>query len=250
MVNGKTVTVIVPSFNEEENIENTVKNILLAINNYFDDYEILLFDDGSTDRTGKIIDKLAAENLNVKAIHNGINRGFGYSYNQGVELSSMGYISVLPGDNEIHERSMSDMFKLIGNADIIVPYVINTEVRPRTRRIVSSLYIFIMNLLFKCDLHYYTGPAILKSEFLKNIPLKTSSFAFISSVLVRLIRSGHSFIEVPIYLKKQVGRRSKAFRIKNVIGVIWTIIKLFWETEFVQKEKYNKFPIKRVIPYI
>ena len=139
---------------------------------------------------------------------------------------------------------------LIGDADIIVPYVINTEVRPRTRRIVSSLYIFIMNLLFKCDLHYYTGPAILKSEFLKNIPLKTSSFAFISSVLVRLIRSGHSFIEVPIYLKKQVGRRSKAFRIKNVIGVIWTIIKLLWETEFVQKEKYNKFPINRVVLYI
>ena len=250
MVNGKTVTVIVPSFNEEENIENTVKNILIAINNYFDDYEILLFDDGSTDKTGEIIDKLAAGNLNVKAIHNSVNRGFGYSYNKGVELASMGYISVLPGDNEIHERSIADMFRLIGDADIIVPYVINTEVRPRTRRIVSSLYIFIMNLLFKCDLHYYTGPAILKSEFLKNVPLKTSNFAFMSSVLVRLIRSGQSFIEVPIYLKKQVGRKTKAFRIKNVVGVIWTIFKLFWETEFFQKEKYNKFPVKRVTPYL
>lgn len=250
MASGKTVTVIVPSFNEEENLENTVKNILIAINNNFDDYEILLFDDGSTDRTGEIIDKLAAENPSIKAIHNGVNRGFGYSYNKGVALASMDYISVLPGDNEIHEQSMSDMFKLIGEADIIVPYVINTEVRPRTRRIVSNLYIFIMNLLFKCDLHYYTGPAILKSEFLKNIPLKTSSFAFISSVLVRLIRSGQSFTEVPIYLKKQVGRRSKAFRIKNVIGVLWTIAKLFCEVEFTQKGKYNKFPVKRVMPYI
>ena len=250
MVNGKTVTVIVPSFNEEENIENTVKNILIAINNYFDDYEILLFDDGSTDKTGEIIDKLAAGNLNVKAIHNSVNRGFGYSYNKGVELASMGYISVLPGDNEIHERSIADMFRLIGDADIIVPYVINTEVRPRTRRIVSSLYIFIMNLLFKCDLHYYTGPAILKSEFLKNVPLKTSSFAFMSSVLVRLIRSGQSFIEVPIYLKKQVGRKTKAFRIKNVIGVLWTIAKLFCAVEFTQKVKYNKFPVKRVTPYL
>jgi|SRR3972149_478744 len=250
MVNGKTVTVIVPSFNEEENIENTVRHILVAINNNFDDYEVLLFDDGSTDRTGEIIDKLAAENPSIKAIHNGVNRGFGYSYNKGVELASMDYISVLPGDNEIHERSIADMFRLIGDADIIVPYVINTEARPRTRRIVSSLYIFIMNLLFKCDLHYYTGPAILKSEFLKNVPLKTSSFAFMSSVLVRLIRSGQSFIEVPIYLKEQVGRRSKAFRIKNVIGVLWTIAKLFCEVEFTQKEKYNKFPINRVVLYI
>ena len=250
MASGKTITVIVPSFNEEENIENTVKNILIAINNNFDEYEILLFDDGSTDRTGEIIDKLAAENPKIKAIHNGINRGFGYSYNKGVDRASMEYISVLPGDNEISGHSMVEMFKVIGMADIIVPFVMNTEVRPRFRRVVSSLYIFIMNLFFKCDLHYYTGPSILKSAFLKDIPLKTNNFAFISSALVRLIRSGYSFIEVPIYLNKQVGRKSKAFKIKNVIGVIWTIIKLFWEIEFGQKEKYNKFPIKRVVPYI
>lgn len=244
----KTITVIVPALNEEANIGDATRNILSAINGYFADYEILLFDDGSIDRTGEIIDSLAAENSKIKAIHNGTNRGFGYNFNKGVELAKMNYISILPGDNEISRRSVEDMFRLVGTADIIVPYTVNTEVRPRARRVISGLYVFVMNLLFDCNLHYYTGPAIHKAELLREIPLKTNDFAFMSAILVRLIRIGHSFIEVPMYIHNRVKGKSKAFKIKNIISVIVTILKLFIEIYIVGDNRYKKFKINRVIP--
>lgn len=246
----KTITVLVPALNEEANIENAAKNILSAINGHFADYEILLFNDGSTDKTGEIIDSLAAENPKIKAIHNGINRGFGYNFNKGVELAKMNYISILPGDNEISRHSIEEMFKLVGTADIIVPYTINTEVRPRSRRIISGLYIFIMNLLFDCNLHYYTGPAIHKTCLLRKVPLKINDFAFMSAILVRLIRAGHSFIEAPMYIHNRVKGRSKAFKTKNIISVMVTILKLFAEIYMFQQNRYRNFNVNRLIPNV
>jgi glycosyltransferase involved in cell wall biosynthesis len=244
----KTITVIVPAFNEEANIKDAIENILFAIGNNFEDYEILVFDDGSTDRTGEIIDEFAVNNDKIKALHNGRNRGFGYCCGRGVEIAGMNYISILPGDNEIEGFSVREMFKAIGVADIISPYTVNIEVRPRHRIIISSLYVLIMNILFRCNLHYYTGPAIHRRDLLRKIPLKISNFAFMSVVLVKLIRSGYSFVEVPIYIRNRTQGKSKAFKIKHVISVLCTIGKLFWEVQISGKKKYSCTLVKRVIP--
>ena len=117
---NKTITVIIPSLNEEANISATVNNVLMALNGRACDYEILLFDDFSTDKTPEIIDALAVENNKIKAIHNDRNMGFGYNFNKGVELARMDYISILPGDNEIEQEGIARMYASLGSADIIV----------------------------------------------------------------------------------------------------------------------------------
>jgi len=237
----KTITVIVASLNEEANIAAVINNVLMAVNGKFDDYEIILFDDCSSDRTGEIIDNLAACNSKIKAIHNSRNMGFGYNFNKGVKLARMNYISILPGDNEIELKGIEEMFSRVGLVDIIVPYVVNKNVRTISRRLISKTYVLIMNMLFKCGLRYYTGPAIVRADILKKIPLKTNDFAFMSAILVRAIRRGHSFMEVPISICCRLGGKSKAFKIKNVISVFSTIMKLFWEIEISQGNEYNKF---------
>jgi dolichol-phosphate mannosyltransferase len=240
-----TISVIVPSLNEERNIEDTVNNILQAIGERFKDYELILFDDASTDRTGEIIDRLAAVNTKIRAVHNSPNQGFGYCFNKGVELARMEYVSVLPGDNEIDARSIEDMFSLVGSGDLLVPYTLNTEVRPRFRRIISSLYVFLMNLLFACELHYYTGPVIYRAAVLRNNRLDTKNFAFTTALLVRMIRKGVSFLETPILICPRPGK-TKAFKIKNIFGVYWTIVKLFFEVRIFRRAEYSG-TLRRVV---
>ena len=246
----KTLTVIVPALNEEAHIEDTVDNIISAIGNRFSDYEILLFDDGSTDQTGGIMDRLAKETPAITSIHNETNRGFGYSSNKGVELATMDYVATLPGDNEIHITTINEMFRLVGTADIIIPYTVNTEVRPLLRRIISGLYTFGMNLIFQFQLFYYSGPPIHKRENIRNVAIKTNNFAFISSGLIQLILSGHSFVEVPMYLNVRTHDKNKAITFRNMIDAIVTTSRVIWEVKFSQRKgKYDKFSAsKRVIP--
>ncbi len=224
------LTVIIPCYNEEKNLPATVPEITGALQGAaIADYEILIFNDCSKDKTGAVADAFARQNPRIKVVHNNPNRGFGYNYCKGVELASAPYIVMIPGDNEHVSASLAEMFKLIGKADIIIPHVTNTEVRPPIRRIISRLFTFCINTLFDLHLRYFNGPCVHKKDLLLSVPLQTFDFAYMAVTLVRLIRRGASYLEVGTQLRPRVDGLTSAFRIKNIVSVIHSILSLFWE---------------------
>jgi len=237
----KSVSIIVPAFNEAGNIENAIREIIAAVESQkIQDYEILIFDDCSVDETGKIADKMANENKGIKVIHNAKNMGLGYNYKKGIELAEKNYILPIHGDNEIVTDSIGDILALAGKADIIVPYTSNPEVRSRFRRFVSRAFTRLMNFLFGLSMRYYNGHCLVSRELLKTV--YTNNFEFthiaVAEVLIKLIKSGHSFLEVPIYLRAKKHATASVFRLRNIIGVNKTIIRLFWEIHFKDRGKY------------
>jgi len=242
----KTLSIVIPAFNEAANIRATVSEVLWAIGDKFEDYELIIVNDGSADATGRIIDELAAADPHVKAVHNERNMGFGASYRRGVGLARMNYVGIFPGDNEIIGHSIAAILELVGSADIIVPFTMNMEVRPYSRRLFSRLYTLIMNMLFTCELQYYNGPVIHRRDVLQATPINTSGFAFQSTLLVRLIRSGHSFIEVAMYLRPRLGGRSTALKLKNVLNVCLAIARLAKTIHLDEKARYSR-PVNRIL---
>jgi len=229
------LSVIIPALNEERNILPTVGDVLSAIDDKFSDYEIIVFDDCSTDNTGNIIEDIATVNKKIKVIHNAKTLGFGYNYRKGVELSLYDYISMIPGDNEISSDSIKEMYNTIGKADIVIPYTVNYWVRPLIRQYLSKLFTFVLNSLFNLRIRYYNGPVIHKKEIIKSVSLSTDSFAFQVEALVKLIKSGHSFVQVGMFLNDKSYSKSKAFRLKNILGVLKTIIILFLDVYLLKK---------------
>lgn len=224
-----TISIIIPAFNEEKNIESTVKNAISVAQGRFSEYEIFVFDDCSQDKTGIIVDELARSNNRIKVIHNKKNEGFAYNYKEGVELSNNDYIAMVPGDDEILAESISKIFNSVGKADIIIPYTINSQIRPLSRQIVSRSFIALMNLLFGLRLKYYNGPVIHKREVIKSISIKSKSFAFQAEALVKLIKKGHGFIEVGIYIGDKKYCKSKVSFFYDILGVLKTMVGLFKE---------------------
>ena len=79
-----TISIVIPAYNEEANLESTVKEVLEALGTRFSDYEILIVNDGSKDRTAMVANSLARENQAIKVIQNQTNLGFGASYRRGM----------------------------------------------------------------------------------------------------------------------------------------------------------------------
>lgn len=227
-----SISFIIPALNEEGNLALAVVEVLGALDDDFSTYEILIFDDGSSDNTGRIADDLAAGNKNIKVIHNGRTMGFGYNYREGVRLAKCDYLIMIPGDNEMPGSSIKEILRHTGSADIIIPYVINKEVRSFFRRIISRTGMTIINLLFGLRIKYYNGPVLHKSEIIKTVPLTTSGFAYQIEALVRLLKSGYSYVEVGMNIRIRECGTTKIFRIKNLASVAKTVIKLFWEIHF------------------
>lgn len=232
-----SISVIVPCLNEEGNIRGTVESIKEAFSatGRFGDYEILIFDDGSTDRTGEIIDELHRTEKGVRAIHNPRNMGFGYNYTEGVRQASKEYIIMVPGDNEIPAEAIKTIFNRVGDADIVVPYTANTWVRPMSRRVVSRIFVILINALFGLRLKYYNGTCVIKSELLRKVPMKTWGFAYMAAILVRLIRAGASYVEVGVNIQQREAGATKAFRPRNIASVVSAILNLFWDVRIRKK---------------
>lgn len=241
-----TLSVVIPALNEEGNLRDTVSAVYQAMGQMFDAYEMLIFDDGSTDNTGQIAEVLAREDKNIKVIHNPRTMGFGYNIRAGIERAKYEYVTMVPGDNEIPRVSIERLFRHTGPADIVVSYFTNQEIRPFHRQIVSRLYTTALNVIFGLDMKYYNGPFVCRRAVIQKVPVTTGGFAYLASNLIRILKMGHSFIEVGIPLGERRHGSSKAITPFNVIVVVKTILFLFLEIHVWDRDKFGSRP-KRVL---
>ena len=202
------------------------ENVVAALARTAEQYEILIFNDGSSDKTGAVADAIKRNDPAVTVIHNPTNMGFGYNFSRGIAIARMNYVVAIPGDNEISLESISRIFALMGKADMIVPFTVNTEVRRWGRRLLSRLFTAIMNAIFLCELQYYNGPTLHRTNLVRSLDVKTSGFGFQAVMLVKLIRRGHSFCEVDMYLQRKLNYRSSAVRLRNIASVISSLVRL------------------------
>lgn len=222
------MAVVVPALNEEENLEPTVRDVLRALDERGLAGRVLVFDDGSTDRTGWAADRLAARDPRVVAVHNPRTMGLGYNYFRGVELATEDYVLMVPGDNEVPYAAVRELLAHAGKADLVIPTLSGQEARPLGRRLLSRSFVGLLNLLFGLRIRYYNGPCLLRRELVSSTPIRTHGFAYMAAILVWLLSRGHSYVEPTIPLQYRQTGASKALRIRNILSVLSTLAELFW----------------------
>lgn len=226
-----SISVIVPAYNEAGNLAGAVASIKAAAEEFFEDYEILVIDDCSSDGTGPLADKLAAADPHVKVTHNPVNKGFGYNYRLGARLAVMDHVGLIPGDNEIVEESVRDIFSKVGEADMVLPYHTNSEERSWLRRGLSGGFTTIMNFLFGRSLRYYNGPVVHRRDLLSKVKMTTDGFAYQAEILARLLKEGRTYVETGMRIRSRQHGHSSALRPKNIWSVFSAVARLFWDVE-------------------
>lgn len=241
-----SISIIVPCYNEEDNLRGTIEAIkgALTSSKRFSSFEILVYNDCSTDGTGPLADEIAKREKGLRVIHNPKNMGFGFNYTDGVRRATKDYVMMVPGDNEIPLKAIEKVMALAGEADVVIPYTANPEVRPFSRRVISRAFVVLMNTLFGLSVTYYNGTCLLKTKLLRKVPLKTWGFAYMAAILVRLLKSGASYTEVGVEIAQRNAGRTKAFAMKNVVSVVKAILTLFWDVRVKDRASYRGKPIR------
>ena len=223
----RSVSVFVAAFNEAENLGPTIQTIERALVGTVDDYEIIVVNDGSTDGTRQVADALASANSRVVVIHNQTNMGLGYGWMRAIQAASKATFVFIPGDNTWPYPSLRDLFGAMGQADIVTSYPTNSEIRVPARRVLSSLYTALLNLLFGLRLRYYHGLTIYPIELQRSGIVTTHGFASMSEALLQAIHQGYSYVAVPCAIEERATGRSKAVSWQSLSSVVVTIGRLF-----------------------
>lgn len=231
------VSIIIPAFREEDNIEAAIDNVVAAASSQTPDYEIIVIDDGSPDKTGEFARLKAEVNPNIRVAVNATNQGFGYSFSRGVRMATKAYVTVFPGDNDMAGQSLKDLIASRGGADIVITYMRRNDKRSLLRRILSRTFVAVMNLIFCLRLKYYNGAFICKRELLQSIPIKSTGLAALAECIIRLLKAGKTY--KPIYFD-HIGRKhdqSKALNLKSIKAVITTMVVLVKDIYWPGKDR-------------
>lgn len=227
----KSISIIIPCYNEEQGIKSTVFEILEAFSNNSIKYEIIIVDDCSTDSTNKIAQDLSKSIDHLRVIANDRNLGFCNSYMKGVRASIMHYCLYVPGDNDLKASELCKILKEIGTSDIIVTSFKNIKSRTLHRRILSQSYTKIINYISGKNFNYYNGFNVYKVEEIKKIQLITQGFSFQANLLLDLVNSNLTIKEIEINCAFN-DSNSSALRLKNISQVTLFIYKLFLRYRF------------------
>lgn len=124
------ISIIVPVYNVEQYLQFCLESIFAQT---FSDFELILIDDGSTDKSGQICDEYAKTDARVRVFHTE-NRGSAMARNLGLELVKSDYIAMIDSDDYVHPFYLQYLFELLQkyNADIVCrldkAFVYNSEI--------------------------------------------------------------------------------------------------------------------------
>jgi glycosyltransferase involved in cell wall biosynthesis len=225
------ISVVVPARNEEGNLKATVQTVIEALTDVTRDWEIIVVDDGSSDGTGVLADRLAAETPGVRVLHNAPALGFAGAYRRGAQAASKPFVALIPGDNEIQPMSVRAIFEAVGTADLVVPVTANQHDRPWLRRTLSRTFTGLVNAVFGFRLTYYQGPTVYPADLLQRLPTSTRGYVFLTEMLVRALCTGRRAVQVPMHIQQRQYGSSRAVSLYNIASALFTVAVLVWDVK-------------------
>ena len=173
------LSVIMPALNEEANICDAVSGTLKAFDLFKIEGEVIVVNDGSTDRTRSMAEEKSKEYPGrVRVINHDKPKGIGSSFWEGVDSAKGDAIVMLPGDNENDPQEVFRYYKLLEQVDIVIPFIFNREARPLFRNVLSLLYRFIINTTFLVNFSYTNGTILYRRSILWGIDERSDGFFF------------------------------------------------------------------------
>jgi hypothetical protein len=223
-----SLSIVMAAFNEERTIIRAVEEILT-----FDfpcDIELIVVNDGSTDRTGDLLAEISDQRVTVH--HHDQNRGKGAALRSAAAMAAGTY--VLPFDADL-EYAVEDVMRMLdpvvkGRCDVVYGvrlFGYNTVYRSYRYAMGNKALTRIANVLFDAclsDLH--TCLKLIPTELLRSIELTESGFGLDTEITASLLRIGVRPFEVPVSYFGRSHAEGKKITWRDALACVWILLRV------------------------
>ena len=207
----EALSLFYPMHNEEENIEEAVRRALSALPRFADQFEIIVVNDGSRDRTGEIADRLMAAHPEVRVVHHSKNRGYGCALRSGIAASRFPWIFYTDGDNQFDLDEIALLLPMRHEHDIVTGYRMERR-DPLHRKVNAWLFNSLVHGLFRVHLRDVDCAfKLYRASIFEGMELRSTGAPIDLEILARARRRGARIGEVGVHhYPRQFGEQSGA----------------------------------------
>jgi glycosyltransferase involved in cell wall biosynthesis len=233
------ISVAIPSLNEEKYLETTVNTVLRAAEEAGNlCLDIIIVNDGSTDRTAEVIARLQTEHPSIQTVTHAGNKGLGKSIRDAIVVAKYPKFCFVPGDNDVSKEMLVTLFSKREKADLIMTFFLNKEIRGRTRNILSSLFQWIYMGTFNIYVQYLNCPGMYSTETVRGLGLKSDRISIVAEMNTKMLCTSCTYLEIPGYMQTGLDQ-SKSLTFYNFLEVVQTYFFICYEIKFKNKSMFG-----------
>jgi glycosyltransferase involved in cell wall biosynthesis len=236
--NYPSISIAIPAYNEEENLDWIIKNTLRELPNYFKNYEIIIVDDGSTDKTGIIADKFQHRYpRQIRVIHQ-LNGGYSKAMLTGIKAAKKEFVAYMPADGQFLVSDMRHCFEVMKNNDMVLGYRGGRPDYNFKRMIFSYGYLLLLSLLFDIKYMDVGWVIIWKTAKIRKIKFTSTSGIFLlTESLIRFQQKKYKVTDAPSYYHPRISGQAKNVKLKVPLLTFYAAIKFWWHIRFLKISK-------------
>lgn len=222
-----SLTIAIPAYNEETNLEWVLKNTLEKAPQYLSDYEIVVINDGSKDKTGKIADKFAKKYREVRVVHQE-NKGYGEAMLRGIKEAKKKFVAYMPADGQFLVEDMKYCLPYMREADLILGARGSRADYTVYRLILSYTYLVILRLLFGITFQDVNWLNIWRTKEVQKLKVQSRGIFLLAEIVVRFRKKGLKVVEAPSFYRPRTAGKAKNAKLSLAFQTLVDAIKLWF----------------------
>jgi glycosyltransferase involved in cell wall biosynthesis len=223
-----SISLVLPAYNEADNIEPMVAEAVPALEAVSDDYEIMVVDDGSADDTAAVTKRVMEQVPQLRLIEHKVNQGFGAAVFTGFTNAEKDWIFYTDADRQFVLSELENFVPLMDNADLIAGYRAPRQ-DPFMRVFYGKGWSALCSLVFGYTVRDVDcGFKLFRREIIEELSSSIISRGATFSIewLVRAKRAGYRFVELPVTHRPRVAGSQTGANINVIVRAFRELVQV------------------------
>jgi glycosyltransferase involved in cell wall biosynthesis len=220
-----SISLVIPAYNDETTIARLATDSSALLEKVCPDYEIVLANDGSKDKTPEILQNLKAQNSRIRVINHQINQGYGRTIRELYLSGEKDLIFSLPGDYQYAPNELLAMAEGLKDHDFVIGLRVNRN-DPWRRKLQSKVYNLMLRTLYGHKHADVNSIKLFKRVILEKVNLISYSPFVDAELCIRAEKAGFKVIELPIEHLPRLAQGASGGKPSVIIETFADLLKL------------------------
>jgi glycosyltransferase involved in cell wall biosynthesis len=205
------ISAVMPAYNEEANLEQSVGRMARALETNARGFEIIVVDDGSQDGSAAVLERLKRAHPNLRVIRHPVNRGYGAALRSGFDAARFGWIFLMDADNQFDPAEVELLLARAADADIVAGYRKHRR-DPLLRRLNAWAFFTMVRLLFgRLVRDMNCAFKLMRRDLIGHMALHSEGALINTELLVLARQLNARVVEVPVdHYPRTAGKQTGA----------------------------------------